>query len=522
MLVARRTLMIFLAFLVLLSGGLAAGDLSFDSLQKCAPLTPMWALDFEEITGTTPKSAHQCDGENYSFVFVEFEDESESLAAEKTINENLEGEVVVIEGEEAFWEVYWSSSEELGTLRVSNILYLIKAPSINSSIIGAILNDSLKATSPESEKPVACTVWSKTFGGSNRDLGYSVLETADGGYIIAGQTDSYGVGKNDVLLLKTNSNGTWLWFRTFGGLYDDVGYSVQETSDGGYIITGGFGYSDAERIDLWLIKTDSSGNEQWSRTFRDGGWATGREVLETRDGGFIIAGWNGADDVWLIKTDSSGDKEWDRTFGGDYSDWGNSVRETTDGGYIIAAETESFGAYPRDIWLIKTDAHGYEEWDRLFGGTEAEYTGSAQQTTDGGYIVVGEIESSEDMSRDIWLIKTDALGNWEWERVYGGSDDDRGRALQQTTDGGYVIAGGTSSYGRDSLDLWLVKVDQSGAEEWNRTFGGPGVDKANSVQQTADGGYILTGFTESYGAGDRDIWLIKTDSQGNADLEMED
>jgi len=522
MLVARPSLLIFAALLIILSGGITTGDQAQDAEQRCAPMTPMWAGNFEELTGVVPKMAYQCDGEGYSIVFIEFENASDCLVAEKTINENLEGEVEIIEGEEAFWEVHWSSSEKVGTLRISNILYLMAAPSINSSLIGELLNDSSGALSTVSEKPVARTGWSKTFGGSGSDRSYSVQQTSDGGYIVAADTNSYGDGAGHVWLIKADSLGNEEWNKTFRGADMDLGYgySVQQTTDGGYVITGGTEYYGAGRSDVWLIKTDSSGNEQWNKTFGGGGWVFGRSVQQTSDGGFIITGWNDATDVWLIKTDSLGNKEWDRTFGGDYSDWGVSVQQTTDGGYIIAGETESYGADPRDIWLIKTDTNGDKEWDRLFGGSGAEYTSSVQQTTDGGYIILGEMESNEDMHRDIWLIKTDTHGNKEWDRVFGGSDEDRSKSVQQTNDGGFIITGGTWSYGAGEADFWLIKTDSQGNEVWNKTFGGSDRDWGRSVQQTTDSGFIITGETKSYGAGNGDVWLIKTDSQGNTELGM--
>jgi parallel beta-helix repeat protein len=359
--------------------------------------------------------------------------------------------------------------------------------------------------------------WSKTFGGSSYDYGYSVQQTTDGGYIITGETYSYGAGYSDVWLIKTDSEGNKEWDKTFGGSSSDDGNSVQQASDGGYIITGrtrsygaSYGY-----YDVWLIKTDSEGDKQWSKTFGgdsyDSSYDCGSSVQQTSDSGYIITGSTesygaGYYDVWLIKTDSEGDKQWSKTFGGDSYDYGSSVQQTSDSGYIITGSTESYGAGYYDVWLIKTDSEGDKQWDKNFGGSDDDRGYSVQQTRDGGYILTGKTESYGAGEEDVWLIKTDSLGNKEWDKTFGGSYDDRGYSVQQTNDSGYIITGyGAGYYG----DVLLIKTDSEGNKEWDKTFGGSDEDHGYSVQQTRDGGYIITGYTESYGAGDEDVWLIK-------------
>ncbi|UCD54386.1 MAG: hypothetical protein JSU76_01515, partial [Dehalococcoidia bacterium] len=206
--------------------------------------------------------------------------------------------------------------------------------------------------------------WNRTFSGSGWDVGFSVAQTSDGGYIVAGYTRSYGAGGNDVWLIKTNSEGNRQWSRTFGGSDWDGAYCVSQTSDGGYIVAGYTRSYDAGADDAWLIKTDSEGHEQWNRVFGGSDWDGAYSVAQTTDGGYILTGWRGSyigrhqNDIWLIKTDSEGHEQWNRVFGGLLLDVGRCVRQTSDGGYIVVGKTWSYGAGCYDVWLIKTDSEG--------------------------------------------------------------------------------------------------------------------------------------------------------------------
>lgn len=363
-----------------------------------------------------------------------------------------------------------------------------------------------------------------TYGGPGEDKGRSVQQTKDGSYIVAGYITSYynkSAGFEDVWLIRTDQNGDKLWDKTFGGPAYDEGYSAQQTKDGGYIIAGWtYSYGAGDK-DIWLIKTDQDGNKLWDKTFGGPSGDEGHFVQQTSDDGYIITGgtnsYGNSWQVWLIKTDQDGNKQWDKTFGGQEPDGGYSVQQTSDGGYIIAGYTQSYGADGIDIWLIKTDSNGNELWNKRFGGADFDWGYSVQQTSDGGYILTGDKTVGESQPHirnvDLWLIKTDSNGNKLWDKTFGALQTDAGYSVQQTDDGGYIITGSTESYG--VIDIWLIKTDSNGNKLWDKTFGGSGWEEGNSIQQTNDGGYIIAGSTWSYGAGGSDIYLIKTDSTGN-------
>ena len=367
--------------------------------------------------------------------------------------------------------------------------------------------------------------WEKNFGGSGDDFGNFVQQTTDGGYIITGETYSYGNGNgySDVYLMKIDGNGVEQWSQTFGGIIDDWGMSIQQTTDGGYIITGYTRSFGNGGDDVYLIKTDDNGVEQWSQTFGGTGDDYCSSVQQTNDGGYIITGEtysivNGSYDVYLIKTDGNGIEQWNQTFGGASYDWGNSVQQTNDGGYIIAGETYSYGNGDYDVYLIKTDGYGVEQWNQTFGGANNDAAKFVQQTTDGGYIITGETYSYGNGNgySDVYLIKTDGNGVELWSQTFGGTDYDWGNSIQQTTDGGYIITGGTTnSIVNGYSDVYLLKTDVNGVEQWSQTFGGTDDDEGKSVQQTTDGGYIISGKTRSFGNGNSNVYLIKTDGNGN-------
>lgn len=360
--------------------------------------------------------------------------------------------------------------------------------------------------------------WNKTFGGIDYDVAHSVRQTSDGGYIVAGLTRSSDAGESDFWLVKTDSKGNEQWNKRLGGHDKEAAWSIRQTSDGGYIIAGFFqSRVDFDYTDFLLVKIDSNGNEQWNVAY--GGVHEpdfARQVQQSSDGGYIIVGSTssygaGWDDFWLIKTDSKGNEQWNKTFGGNRSDAAKSVQQTSDGGYIIGGDTMSYGAGALDMWLVKTDSKGNEQWNKTFGGSGHDMAYSIQQTSEGGYILAGETQSYG-TEHDFWLVKTDSKGNEQWNRTFGGNGT-TAWSVQQTSDGGYILAGNTLWHYTDRSDFWLVKTDSKGNEQWNKTFGGNGSNVAYSVQQTSDSGYIIAGKTDSFGAGDFDFWLIKIEGK---------
>jgi hypothetical protein len=367
----------------------------------------------------------------------------------------------------------------------------------------------------------ASSMWSQTYGGTENDGALSLVQTSDGGYAMAGYTRSFGAGENDFWLIKTDESGNMQWNQTYGGAGSDIAICLIETSDGGYALVGYTDSFGAGSDDFWFVKTDETGNMQWNRTYGGTKGDYAFSLVETSDGGYTIAGYTrsfgaGRDDFWLIKVDSSGNVEWNQTYGGWDDDGVIFLLQTSDGGYALAGMTESFGygSDRDDFWLVKTDSSGNMEWNQTYGGTIREYGFCLVQTSDGGYAMAGCTCSFGAGSHDSWLVKTDAFGNMEWNQTYGGIDADGTTSLIQTEDGGYVLAGSTKSFGAGDFDSWLIKTDGAGNMQWNRTYGGVGTDIASSLVETSDGGYAIAGYTYSVDAVNSDLWLIKTDEQG--------
>jgi len=357
--------------------------------------------------------------------------------------------------------------------------------------------------------------WNKTYGGENRDWLSFGIELDNDSIIVRGCTDfSQSNRDGDGWLINIDSEGNLIWEKTFGGDGSDFCNGLLQTSDGGYVLgftTDSFG---SGYYDIRLVKTDQEFNEEWNKLFSGSYDKSAHCFNNAYDGGYLIT-WGTTNieddgDLWLIKTDDSGNEEWNKIFGGPDTDGGNRVLQTDDNGYIVIGSTYSYGAGNRDGWLIKTDGYGNEEWRRTYGMTFDDGLTDIKKTIDGGFIVLGtkQIVDSDD---DIWLLKFDAEWNLEWERIIGDRDyNENGNSIQQTSDNGYIITGNhRSAFITGNKQGIILKTDVNGIVEWSKLFGGPDEENGRYVIQTSDEGFIVIGETKSYGSGDIDGWIVK-------------
>jgi len=358
----------------------------------------------------------------------------------------------------------------------------------------------------------------KTFGGNSYDYAYSIQQATDGGYIVAGYSTSFDWPDN-VYILKLDSNGNLAWQRTYGGSGYDFGFSVDQTTDGGYIVVGGTSSFKVNNLDVYLLKLNSDGSLAWQNTFGGNIDDYALSVQQTTDGGYIVAGATtsfgaGDCDVYVLKINPDGSLAWEKTFGGNGEDQAASIQQTTDGGYVVAGVTTSFGAGDCDVYVLKINPDGSLAWEKTFGGNGEDQAASIQQTTDGGYIVAGVTTSFGASGYDVYVLKLNSDGSLAWQKTYGGDAADYASSIQQTTDGGYIVAGNTWPFGAGNYDVCVLKLNSDGSLAWQKTFGGEGQDQAYSIQQTTGGGYIVAGCTQSFGAGNYDVYILKLDSNG--------
>jgi hypothetical protein len=407
---------------------------------------------------------------------------------------------------------------EVSDNQISDGGYIIavETPSLesNNQVCNKIFTTNLNCQGALQEE------WNKTFGDAYDDYCYTVQQTNDGGFIVIGETYSFGSGDYDVWLIKTDGNGDEQWNKTYGGIFDDWGGSARQTNDGGYIITGETYSFGSGSGDVWLIKTDGNGDIQWNKTF--GGifedWC--ESVQQTNDGGYIVIAntyVRGNYNAWLIKTDGNGDEQWNKTYGGNDHDFCYSVQQTNDNGYIFTGGTFSYSDSDwSNAWLIKTDDNGNEQWNKTYGGDRNDFCNSVQQTNDNGYIVTGETSSYGIGNSYAWLIKTDDNGNEQWNKTFGEKYYDYfGWTVEITNDGGYILTAPSIYLITGNTDLKLIKTDDMGHVEWMKILGGKGFDYGYEVHQTNDGGFVIAGWTDSFGAGNFDGWLVKVSSFNN-------
>jgi len=356
------------------------------------------------------------------------------------------------------------------------------------------------------------TLWTKMYGRSGPDRAYAIQPAVDGGYIIVGTTFTPNpICNYDVYLLKIDDQGDTAWTKVLGGTYNDAGYAIQQTSDSGYIITG-YTTVDISNENVYLVKTDVDGDTIWTRNYGGPEEDRGFSVQETSDGGYIIVGHmnvNYREDIYVIKTDMYGDTIWTREYGDQYENYGQSVLQMSDDGYSILGYTDvAFGCQEFAIWFLRTDSIGDTLWTRIYDPYYYDERGyDMQQTADGGYVITGCASVSGHLW-DVLILKIDANGDTLWKRILGGSDYEFGYSVQETYEGGYVVTGSRRP-SPGYYDLYMCKFDGLGNTIWIKTLGGTNDDESQAVIQTPDLGYLIVGYTESFGASNADVYIVR-------------
>jgi hypothetical protein len=385
--------------------------------------------------------------------------------------------------------------------------------------------------------------WEKTFGSIYDEQATCTQQTTDGGYIVAGYANrtsddvTGNHGGYDFWVVKLSVTGTLQWQQCYGGSSDDMAYCIQQTADGGYIVSGSTVSTDGQVTglhpspgnplwgDYWIIKIDNNGALQWQRTLGGTGFDEAHSIVQTTDGGYIVSGvTNSGDGDFvnggnIVKLSSTGAIQWNSYQGGSFN---YSVKQTTDGGYIVA------GTILNQFSVLKLDSSGAHQWWKFYGGSGYDQANSAMQTTDGGYILAGYTQSADgDVTgfnggiSDGWIIKLDSAGNLQWQKTVGGSFEDEANSIKQTAEGGYIVAGVTNSNDKDvsglhgvaggtyangaTTDYWVVKISNTGTIEWQKPMGSSYVDVATSIEPTTDGGYIVAGSTANNIVNDGDV-----------------
>jgi uncharacterized delta-60 repeat protein len=361
--------------------------------------------------------------------------------------------------------------------------------------------------------------WARSYGGTAWEVAWTVQQTSDGGYVVGGYTWSSGQG--DFWVLKLRGDGTVQWQKTYGGDNDEAADLIYQTSDGGYAVVGYTASFGAGAIDVWILKLREDGTIEWQKTYGGRDEDEAVAIQQTSDGGYVVAGETqsfgaGDWDVWILKLNENGTVQWQKTYGGKKLDTTSAdpIQQTSDGGYIVCGRTASFGAGGYDVWVLKLDENGVIQWQKTFGGPSDDEAHSVRQTLDGGYAVAGFTWSFGAGDWDIWVLKLDGNGAIQWQKTFGGTENEVCWSIHHTSDGGCVVAGETESFGAGGSDFWVLKLRPDGTLEWQKTYGGQEDDYAVSIRQTSDGGYVVAGGTESFGAGSYDFWVLKLGGDG--------
>lgn len=359
----------------------------------------------------------------------------------------------------------------------------------------------------------------KIFGGKGYDFGYDVIQTFDKGYAVVGSTSSFGAGSTDGYLLKTDSLGNFQWQQTFGYINVDHFYSIQETADSGLLMAGYTNNFGAGGYDVYVVKTDKNGNYLWAKTYGGTNWDFGYSISTTNDGGFVLTGGtysygSGDEDVFLVRANSNGDTLWTKAYGGLGQDEGKSVSQTTDGGFILTGYTKSFGDVSGDTYTIKTDGNGDTLWTYIYHGSLPDFSTCVLEQTNGNFVIAGKTKSFGNGGDDGFKILISPSGGFISSAYYGGTSDDDFYSIAESPGGRFAMLGSTKSYGNGNEDFVLyIENPYNGFH--SSTFGGVNTDIGMSMKKTQDGGYIICGKSASYSILDH-IYLIKTDSNGVA------
>ncbi len=422
--------------------------------------------------------------------------------------------------------------------------------------------------------------WQKCLGGSQAEAGFSIKQTPDGGYLVAGSAQSNDgdvsglhsspINAPDYWVVKLDSNGYLQWQKCYGGSMEEDAFSIDLTHDGGFILTGRAESTDGDvtgmhsSIDYWVVKCDSIGDIQWQKCLGGSDEEIPYKIISVYDGGYAVIGYSlstdydvtgshndsiciGCCDLWFVKLDSIGNKQWAKCYGGSWSDLGYSVIETVDSGYIFAGASKSndgdvLGLHGQpgsdlDFWIVKIDSVGNLQWQKCLGGSGDESPTDIKSTFDGGFVTIGRSISTDfdvtglhGISDDTWVVKLDSVGNLQWQKCLGGTHYEHGSSILQLADSSYLTLSfsnsndgditGNHSFGPN--DVWLVKMDKTGNLQWQKCFGGTSEEQAFDMLQTTDGGFVFTGTTDSNDGdvsgnhGAFDTWVVKLSPLPNA------